>query len=223
MIYSAVSEPGRERRWPGRIHASKVDETVLSQDALPAARQAWRGKDPECDEEFRIVGAAQGSFTRPKTVQDAILYTYCTTGHNFARNGLAVVENGELVAHLIYAGAWDHDLFPVRDLDGSGRTAMLTVTGGVNMGEVWETVSILELLDKGVKKFGRTRTVEDACEAAPAGPKKAYRLFAKAGTPPLFFLEAFQKGCTGAKRWAKTRAIKQVALDEDEVEYVRLK
>lgn len=223
LIYSAVSEPGRERRWPGRIHASKADEVVMNEQVLPAARRAWRGKDPECDEAFRIVGAAQGSFTRPKAVQEAVLYTYCATGHNFARNGLAIIENGELVAHVVYAGAWDHDLFPVKDLDGSGLTAMLTVTGGANMGQVWETVSIVELDGDDVKKFGRARTVEDACEASPAGPRQAYRLFAKPGSRPLFFLEAFQKPCSGAKRWAKTRAIKQITLEEDEVDYVRLK
>ncbi len=215
-----IPELGKEIGSPQPVHLSGADTAEMTRQILPAARQHWRDLKLDCNEDFRIVGAAQGAFTRPGAEQTAVLYSYCITGHNFARNGIAVLERRLPVAHIAYEGSWNSAILPLASLDGTGQTEILTVTGGTNMGESWQIISMIELTDKGVRKFGQTNTYDEECNASSrSGKKTAYKLFAKSSAPPVFYRETYESDCSGKEAWFKIGPMEAIALEEDGIAY----
>ena len=202
-------------------------ETVLFKDRiLPAARTAWReeGDDGVClkDSKPDPVDVTQGSFTRTGADQKAILYAYCMTGHNMALNGIAIIEAGQVVIHVIYSGAWVNGIGALPDLSGNGLSRLVIATGGTNTGITWKSISLLGLNGRAVEKFGTMAVFSDACGTGKAGCRaEASRLSVKVGKRPLFFRETFtRKGAgDGPGGWKKSEAPGQVSLESDETEY----
>jgi hypothetical protein len=197
---------------------SDSQKAVMEKNILAAARRHWKDQGEDCDPGgFTILNGVEGAFTRPHAKQKAILYQYCMTGHNFADNGIVVFEGDHVAAHIVYKGAWDHGLLSLPDLDGSGQSPMLIVSGGTNMGESWQTASIIELSEKGVKNFGFTETYHDDCDAAqtadPEHNATADKLFARKGTNPVFYRETFTGECAQPAKWVKSEALEQITLD----------
>jgi hypothetical protein len=151
------------------------------------------------------------------------------TGHNFADNGIAVFEGDQVTAHVVYKGGWDSALLSVPDIDGSGRSSILILGGGTNMGETWQTASIIELSEKGVNNFGFTGTYHDDCGVGetenPERKATAYKLFARKGTSPAFYRESFTGECAEPTNWLKSGALEQITLDDAGKSsiYIRLK
>jgi hypothetical protein len=201
--------------------ASAAAEALLKRTILPVADQYWdwEKKDKDCDVEFQVIDVTQGSFTKTSSTQKAILYKYCTTGHNFALNGIAVLEESRVVAHIVYEGSWDHAIGALPDIDGNGLSEILIATGGTNMGETWEVISVIELSEHSVRKFGQTETFLDNCGAdEKKGDSTAYKLWVKPGTIPGFYRETFfKKGCSDNGKWLKLGTQKQILFRKDEV------
>jgi hypothetical protein len=211
---------GRETVQPAKASADEL--ALLSREVLPVAERHWKGEGKECEREFRVVDTAQGSFTRRGSKQKAFLYSYCVTGHNFGLDGIAVVEEGTVVAHIAYQGAWDMGLKALPDVNRNGLSEVMIVTGGINMGDLWQSVAVIEIDGRAVKKLGGTQTYDDDCkEEGGAGPANAYRILASPGTSPSFKRETYQRACDG-KKWKRTE-ISPLTLDEDEVEYEMIK
>jgi hypothetical protein len=108
---------------------SPQEESLFREKILPAARVSWRdgeGSDA-CGEgpEARAVDIAKGSFTRPKSMQKAILYTYCITGDNFALDGIAIIEGDQVVSHLFYEGDRENAIGALPDISGDGRSEII--------------------------------------------------------------------------------------------------
>jgi len=212
------------RRSPEPAKFPTAEIASLKRNVQPAAKRFWDKRADQCDEELEVIDAAQGSFTKPKSNQKAILYRYCTTGHNFALNGIAVIEDGQLAAHYVYDGAWDNAIGALSDIDGNGLSEILIATGGTNQGITWGVISIIELSEKGARKFGATDTYSDNCVAQEKGKASAYKLYVKTGSAPAFQRETFISSACGVKgSWLKSGAQKQIAMREDEIEYHRLK
>jgi hypothetical protein len=96
----------------------------------------------------------------------------------------------------------------------------------MNMGETWGVVSIIELSEKNVRKFGMTRTYRDNCGVDEnEGEATAYRISARLAPAPVFYREAFgNKECGGDKnRWTSLGTRRQISLRPDETKYRRLK
>ena len=204
---------------PSRNRVSKADEALFKQQILPAAKRHWRGKSGGCDKDdsmnFQIVDAARGPFTRPDAKQEAILYRYCSTGHNFALDGLAIVENGRVVTHFAYEGAWDIGIIALPDINGNGLSEILISTGGTNMGETWEVVSIIEINGRTMKRYGSAQVLSDRCGVSAKDGGESYKLYARMGKAPVFFHETFRESCRRNAVRRKAGSLKQIALDGD--------
>ena len=217
------------RLTPKAVPLPSAEESIVRREVSTTARRIWGGRLQNCDDDSGkpdIIDHAQGSFTRRDASQTAILYRYCTTGHNFALDGIAIIEQGQLVSHLVYEGSWDNALGALPDLDGNGQTELLISTGGTNMGETWNVVSIIELSGNNVRKFGMVQTYLDNCGVAEnEGEATAYKISAKAATAPVFYREAFtNKECGGNKdKWTSTGNRKQISMKPDEIKYRRVK
>jgi hypothetical protein len=206
---------------------SPSEDALVKDKILPAAQKIWREDESDrgCASGLKTgaIDIARGSFTKPNSDQRAILYTYCSTGHNTALNGIAVTENDKVVSHIVYEGGWDSAIGALPDINGNGRSEILVATGGTNQGETWRSVSILELSDSiVVTKFGRTGVFLDNCGAIEKNCKvEAYRISVQPGGTPVFYREAFVNRGDGNSGggWKKSEALKRISLENDELEY----
>ncbi len=216
--------------YDGRLSltASKLlpsEEALMKEKILPAARKLWHAQESDlvCTPDFEptALDRAQGSFTRPKSDQRAILYRYCETGHNMALNGIAIIENAQVVTHIVYEGGWDNGIGAMPDLNGNGLSEILVASGGTNQGVTWKSISIIELSVNRVTKFGQTETYSDNCGVGEKnGKAEACRLSVKVGETPVFYREAFvNKGVCDGGTWTKSGTPRQISLKEDETEY----
>lgn len=227
---SALAE-GAKPIFDGRLtlkpaKPSSSEETLMKDTVVPAARKAWheRERDALCETGFKpsTLDIAPGAFTKPKADQKAILYNYCTFGDNMALNGIAVIENGRVVAHVVYEGGNDHAIGALPDIDGDGLSEILIATGGTNQGITWGTISVIELAGSEITRFGRTGTLSDDSGINEKNPKiQANRISVKAGKTPAFFREIFVDNGSGTFR--KSGSIAPISLEEDKVEYELLK
>jgi hypothetical protein len=200
---------------------SAAEAALLESAVRPAARRSFQGVEG-CADEFAVIDAAAGSFTRPKARQKAFLYRLCTTGHGFAADGLAVIEDGRVAAHVVYEGGWDSALGALPDLDGDGLAEILIVSGSTNQGMTTISVSVVGMAS-GVKKFGRFQVYEDDCgTGAGPGRQSASKLLARPGPHPAFFREDFASASCGKTSWQKKGSARPVAPEPDEIEYRRL-
>ncbi len=98
----------------------------------------WAENGIACDPEreaIRIIDRAEGGFTGADLKQQAILFNFCSRGHNFGENGIAVIGRERVDALVVYAGAWENSIEVLPDINGNGRAEIVVSAGGTNMGE----------------------------------------------------------------------------------------
>jgi hypothetical protein len=235
MIIRGTTTPQTKPIFDGKLAltATKVSGAelmLMNRIVFPAAATFWKAqeKNAECDQgmDSSAIDIAQGSFTKPGAKQKAILYRHCITGHNLALDGIAIIENDKLVSHIVYVGGWDNALGTLPDINGNGKAEILIASGGMNQGELWKAISIIELSEDGVVSFGSTGAYSDNCGSAEEKRKaKAYRISVKVGTVPEFYREAYvNKGtCSENGTWRRSEMLKRITLDKDETEYEIIK
>jgi len=204
---------------------SPSEEALFKEKVLPSVRN-WHEQESElvCNPGFEAtaIDIAQGAFTRPKSDQRAILYSYCVTGHNMALNGIAIIDNDQVVAHIVYEGAWNNAIGAMPDLNGNGLSEILVASGGTNQGITRASISIIELSGNGVMKFGWTETFSDNCGGGDDNCKaEASRLSVKAGKTPVFYREAFVNKDGG--KWVRSGTPRHISLKMDETQYELIK
>lgn len=237
------SSRGRPAPVHKSVTLSAAESALVEREILPAASQHWTGVagcDPSGANGFRLIGTlpseggaafvAEGSFTRPRANQKAVLYTYCMVGHNFANNGLVIFEADQVAAHVVYEGGWDESLQALPNIDDDGQSEILIVTGGTRMGESFQRIAIIGLSEKGVRTFGQTESYSGDCESGSVGfqtktfkgQETTYKLFVKKGSAPAFYRETFVGDCGEPTKWRKSAAAHRIDL-ENSGKYVRLK
>ncbi|HTH36413.1 MAG TPA: hypothetical protein VL572_00520 [Pyrinomonadaceae bacterium] len=184
---------------------SPSDEAFVKEKLVPKVQARW-GEDDACNgSNLNIVGSVEGSFTRAGAKQRAIVYELCQTGNGFANNGLAVIENGQVVAHFAEEGGWDLEVSRVSDLNKNGRDEIVIETGGgMHQGYTGTSVTVLELTQSSVTDFGTFLAFTNECEnhASNKYCDRSYKLTATAGAKPLFFSQKFTNRGTDEKpRW----------------------
>jgi hypothetical protein len=237
VLCIAVGVPAQEARpiFDGRLLLKPTilpapESALFKNEVLPAAKKFWEDQEELANcmpaGEACAVDMAKGSFTHAGSSQQALLYRYCQTGHGMALNGIAVFENGRVVAHILYAGGWDNAIGTMPDLNGDGLSKIVLAAGGTNMGQTWKSMAIIGIGESGVTPFGRIQTYIDNCGTGQKdGKARAWRLLVKPGSPQLFFRESFVNTgvCQGAGEWKKTQSLGKVSLDPDEIEYTLIK
>ena len=189
----------------------------------PAARRHWQegGRAALCipPPELPAIDVASGGFTRPQARQRAILYSYCEIGHNVDLDGIAIVEGGQVVAHVAFEGPANVAIGALPDLNGNGLAEIVISSGGTNMGETWGALAIIEIDGTKVTAFGHTGTFSDNCGAIEKNCRvEATRILARPGSKPAFFRETFTRA-PDAGVWKKIAVLAPLTLEEDEVEY----
>lgn len=187
---------------------SSSDVQLVRRYALPKARRFWRGNDA-CTESFEVVGVASGSFTKPDTEQRAVLYRFCVTGHNFANNGIAIIEGGSMVAHIVYDGGEDYSIGALPDINGNGLSEIILGNGSTNQGYTTSVVILIEASTGVVKRWGIADVYQDNCGTLEQCEMTAYKISVKPGATPIFYREAYKKR---NDRWMKAGNVTRYSL-----------
>jgi hypothetical protein len=202
---------------------SAAEAALLERVVRREARAAWRGKDV-CSEAFTVLGRARGAFTRPDAAQTVALYSYCAMGRQMGREGLAVLDSGRVVAHVVWEGGLDDGLLALPDLNQNGLSEIAIASGGSGQGFMQAGLAVVELGSRGVQKLGMFVTYTNNCGTdEPRLAEHASALFATAGASPRFFSEGFVKPCDAPGPWRAESARAPVAPATDETIYRRLR
>lgn len=206
-----------------RSKATAAEEKLVK-SLLPKARRIWN--DESCTEDFSITGWTLGAFTRKDAAQKVFLYEFCQTGNGFANDGIVITENGKIVAHFIYEGAWTAGLIGLPDINGNGiDELMIENYGGMHQGITGTGIDIIEISGggKSVKEIGATQSSYDDSDADENGKSKnaySYKISVKTGATPIFYREKFvQKG----KTWRKIGATAKAEMFKLDYKYDLLK
>jgi len=178
--------------------------------ARDASRSHWQRQDPRFEEEFRVLDAVEGAFTRSGARQRAVLYLMSVEPRADPKTGLAVVEGDALVRNVALGGA--NGLVAIPDLDDDGRDE-LALLHSYGMGGSEETslalVSLAE--DAPVRSWGSTLLGYHSCgTGSPHASAETVRLLAAPG--PAFLVERYRDAaCEG--RWTRDGEPEAIELD----------
>jgi hypothetical protein len=201
------------------------DEQVLfTTRILPAARKAWGEALSLCPSHQQpgALDIAEGSFTRPRAKQKAVLYIVCAYGHGMAYDGIAIIESGNLVAHVKYEGGVDRAIGALPDINGNGLSELLFSGGGTWQGSTSWQFKIIELTPEKIVRFGMAGVYEENCALQdPPCPATAKRISVHPGPSPGFFEEVFDRNTS--ENWKRKAVLKPLRLAEDTVEYEYLR
>lgn len=176
----------------------------------------WRNSEV-CQENFEPIDVASGSFTKPNTSQQAVLYRFCVTGHDFANNGIAIMENGRVVAQILYEGGETSSIKPIPDINNDGLFEMLLIGSTCHQGYCESYTKLIEVSSSVVKKFGAAEVFEDTTGALESrGKTAAYVLSVKIGSSPVFYRETY---LMRNKRWIRSGFSTRYSLAEDRSTY----
>ena len=205
-----------------------AEEKLVTAKAVPKARTHWKDTGG-CDdaENFNIIGAASGAFTRKAASQSAILYELCQTGNGFANNGLANIEAGKIVAHFVSEGGWNQSLVRLPDINKNGYDELaIETSGGMHQGYSGTSVTMVEVSAAAAKELGWFLTYTNECENG--GPEeycdRSYKITVKPATAPVFYVQKYDnKGSDEITKWVVSGKRTTVKPKKGNFKYVFLK
>jgi hypothetical protein len=180
-----VNEPGAKLSAPVLTTAER---SLIKRNILPKVRKILASDI--CNEtDYQLVSAIKGSFTKAGAQQTFVYYQYCVTGNGLGSTGVAVLENGKVMAsYIAEEGDEASGARPLPDIDQDGvNEVVLEVSGGMHQGSGGTGAELIEFTAAGIKSLGWF--TED--EFSENGPSIAYRVTAKPGKPPLFYHQKF--------------------------------
>lgn len=208
-----VNNPADEEK-PHALGAA--NESLIVTATLPKARRHWAGNDA-CEEDFAIMGAASGAFTKAGAKQTLVLYQFCQTGNGFGNNGLTLIENGKVVGDYVSEGGWALNLKSLPDVNRNGLDEFAVYySGGMHQGQGGTGVDMMEFSGGGVKGVGWFQvynyTEDDSL---------SYKITVKPGKVPLFFREKYDS--VGENKWVKSGKIAPLKLSKTYGKFAALK
>lgn len=188
------------------------------QQAAAAARAHWGSQDAEYEEDFRVMGVAEGAFTEAGAQQQAVLYLMSLWPRCCPKMGLAIVEGDRLVRNVAFEGV-AQELTAVPDLDGDGRDE-LALIGEFGMGgQVSRSLTLASFGDGGLAGWGGASVYDGACGAMQDG-ETAARILALPG--PALTVERYTKASCEGEAWEPEGSPEPLELYATEVAYVEL-
>lgn len=165
---------------------SAAEQALFDRDVLPKVRE--RNSSDVCEGNAEIAGVAHGAFSHTGAKQSLIFYQYCQTGNGFGWAGLVLIENGKLAGSYISNAAWTVDIGRVGDVNQNGLDEFtLHWSGGMHQGQGGIGVDLMEFSGGFPKGIGWYKAEEFADTEVSA----AWRLTAKPGTQPVFYVQRF--------------------------------
>lgn len=193
-----------------------ASESLIKNTSLAKARKHWVGSE-SCEEDFAIMGAASGAFTKTGANQTLVLYQFCQTGNGLGNNGLTLIENGKIVGNYVSEGGWAQNLKSLPDVNRNGIDEFTVYySGGMHQGAGGVGVDLMEFSGANVKGLGWFQ-VYDFTE----DDSFSYKISVKPGKTPIFFREKYDS--VGEDKWKKSGKIVPFKLGKTYGKFVVLK
>ncbi|MBX7173521.1 MAG: hypothetical protein K1X72_21315 [Pyrinomonadaceae bacterium] len=162
-------------------------ENLIKAKVLPKVRKHWVAEDSPCQEAFEMSGAVKGSFSKPDSNQTLAFYSFCQTGNGFGNNGLALIEDGKVIANYLTESGWTLGITVLPDINQNGLNEFaLYYSGGMHQGQGGTGVDIFEFSGANLKGIGWFNA-ESFTETTYFG----YKVTAKKGKTPIFYREKY--------------------------------
>jgi hypothetical protein len=191
-------------------------ENLIKKSVLPKTRKYW-AKNPACEEDFLIMGAANGAFTKPGAKQTLVFYQFCQTGNGLGNNGLSLIESGKVIGNYIAESGWALNLKSVPDVNRNGLDEFAVYySGGMHQGQGGTGVDLMEFSAANIKGLGWFQvysfTEDDAF---------SYKVSVKPGKIPIFYREKYDS--VGEDKWKKSGKTVLFKLEKTYGKFVALK
>ena len=215
-------------RKPLEKNFTDADEQAVNTKILPTIKTKW-SDDSSCDgSNLTVIGGANGSFTKKAADQRAILYEMCQTGNGFANNGIAIVENGNVLVNFVSAGGWNLDIVRIADINNNGFDEIAIETGGgMHQGYTGSSSNVIEISATSVKSLGTFLAYSNECESLKPDEycDRSYKITAKPGIKPSFLSQKYiNKGDDEKPKWVasgKPQTAKTLAGVDTKYELVK--
>ena len=197
-----------------KLQLSEAEKDLFEKQILPGAKPKLDSE--ACDEpEPEVTGRAEGAFTRRGARQTLLFYQYCTTGNGLGSIGVAVIENGKVVASFASAEGGQSDrAVAIPDIDQNGIDEIgLYYSGGLHQGAGGTGVDIVEISNGVLKGIGWFQ----AEEVSESSPTMGYKIVAHPAKTPTFTREKYVQNAAG--KWRKAGAPITIKLKPAVVEF----
>lgn len=223
----ALAQPAARLLFDGRTPfepapPAAAELRAVRATVLPPARVYWQKQEPGTEEDFEVLGAAEGAFFGPGRAARAVLYRYSAVPRCCPKLGLAFFEGARLIAHAAYT-ANDVGLARVADVDGDGRDELLLRSSFGMGGDASEGASLVSVGGGGALVPGAAFDVsgDDCAMGRPGGAMHAARVLVRAGPAPAFVEERFTSACEPV-RWRLDGPARPVEAVVAETAFARL-
>jgi len=188
-----------------KLTVSDSEKALFEKHVVPEAREKLDAS--LCDEggSPEITGRTTGAFTRPGAVQTLLFYQFCQTGNGLGSVGVAVIEDGKVVAHFVSAEAgWSDRAVTIADVNQNGVDEIaLYYNGGMHQGAGGTGVDVMEVSRGELKGVGWFQS-EEFTETSPV---MGYRIVAKVAKPPVYTRQKYIQKASGKWRKAGTPVV----------------
>ncbi len=210
-----INDPAFE---PVKTELSKTDKVLFEKNILPAARK--RLASEVCEESAEPASPVQGSFTKSGSKQTLIAYQFCETGNGIGSVGVAVIENGKVVANVVSVDSGTAiNARTLPDINQNGRNEVaLSYSGGMHQGGGGTGVDILEFSPNGALNGIGWFQAEEYSESSPV---MGYRVLVKPGKVPSFSRQKYVQNAAG--KWRKTGKPMPLKLSKTVSEFESIK
>lgn len=191
----------------------------LKRHVLPDAHSHWQEQEDSCEEGFSVKDVAAGAFTKANATQKAYMYQYCETIRGMSNDGIAIVEDKQLVAHLMYEGTWSSALGALPDINRNGLSEILITNSYASQGHGGSSIAIIELAEDDVKTLGRIAVYDSDCGTETGHKMTFHKIYVEPAVTPIFYRETFKQSCDNDGKPQKTGKHEQVSPESDETDY----
>lgn len=205
---------------PTQAETKIVEKEVIKKEAVIKAKSS---QDCGDENDFSIIGAASGSFTKEKSSQTAYLYELCRSARTFGIGGIVIVENGKIVSHNTYGdNGLAIDIASLPDINQNGLSEIVLISSGMGQGYSSGVIEIVEIGANGITSFGLADTYSDDYGVGnDKSSATAYKITAQTGKTPVYFRETYtQKGAEA--KWILTKKAQKFLLRKDAIKYNKI-
>jgi hypothetical protein len=139
-------------------------------------------------------------------------------GVNSQSGPRALVESGQVVAHVVFDTGGFYAIGAVPDLDGDGLSDLILAGGGTGQEYAVGAAFLIGWSSNGPKKLGKLEAYDDDCGAEGTKGPVAHRILARPGAKPSFVRQKFTSPCEGNK-WQKSGGEEPFEPEPDDNRY----
>lgn len=181
-----------------------------------AIKEIGEEQDFKCAEDsFRLIGSANGSFTRKNSTQKAFLYSICLDdGGKYASplGGMIIIERNKIVTHFVYSRHWFDWIKVLPDINSNGFSEL--ITGFTELSGSLSFVRMAGIYEVKSSELDNIAILPTQSYSQQSDEWFRYIGYVKKGTPLTFYVDEHKSSDEG-KKYLKTKTMKKVDSNKE--------